>query len=168
MLLSFVPVLLYTAVTAGIKCKEFFPGTFIRTRARVPSPSPPRASIGPEPEPSIRRWTITLSLPELPREPEHPSVTRGCRAFTGTAEVNQVHTFCEFESPRLHIRINSWVLFLVHKLTCGKRESASLQHSMKLDEQWEFRILFGTKTEGTYRGGEGTTPETTACPEAGK
>ena len=24
------------------------------------------------------------------------------------------------------------------------------------------------KNEGTYRGGEGTTPETTACPEAGK
>ena len=24
------------------------------------------------------------------------------------------------------------------------------------------------KTEGTYRGGEETTPETTACPEAGK
>ena len=23
------------------------------------------------------------------------------------------------------------------------------------------------KSEGTYRGGEGTTPETTACPEAG-
>ena len=39
---------------------------------------------------------------------------------------------------------------------------------MKLDEQWECRILFGTKTEGTYRGGEGTTPETTACPQTGK
>ena len=31
--------------------------------------------------------------------------------------------FREFESPRVHdIRINSWGLFLAHKLTCGKRE----------------------------------------------
>ena len=33
--------------------------------------------------------------------------------------------FREFESPRVHTRINSWVLFFVHKLTCGKRESVS-------------------------------------------
>ena len=33
--------------------------------------------------------------------------------------------FREFESPRVHTRINSWGLFLVHKLTCGKRESVS-------------------------------------------
>ena len=33
--------------------------------------------------------------------------------------------FREFESPRVHTRINSWELFLVHKLTCGKRESVS-------------------------------------------
>ena len=39
--------------------------------------------------------------------------------------------FCEFESPRVHTRINSWGFFLVHKLTCGKGESVSLQHSMK-------------------------------------
>ena len=31
--------------------------------------------------------------------------------------------FREFESPRVHTCINSWGLFLVHKLTCGKRES---------------------------------------------
>ena len=31
--------------------------------------------------------------------------------------------FREFESPRVHTRINSWGLFLAHKLTCGKRES---------------------------------------------
>ena len=31
----------------------------------------------------------------------------------------------EFESPRAHTRINSWGLFLAHKLTCGKRESVS-------------------------------------------
>ena len=31
--------------------------------------------------------------------------------------------FREFEPPRVHTRINLWGLFLVHKLTCGKRES---------------------------------------------
>ena len=39
--------------------------------------------------------------------------------------------FREFEPPRVHTRINSWGIFLVHKLTCGKRESVSKQHSMK-------------------------------------
>ena len=33
--------------------------------------------------------------------------------------------FREFEPPRVHTRINSWGLFLVNKLTCGKRESVS-------------------------------------------
>ena len=36
-----------------------------------------------------------------------------------------VGKFREFESPRVHARINSWGLFLVHKFTCGKRESVS-------------------------------------------
>ena len=36
-----------------------------------------------------------------------------------------VGQFREFESPRVHTRINSWGLFLVHKLACGKRESVS-------------------------------------------
>ena len=42
----------------------------------------------------------------------------------------RIGQFREFESPRVHTRINSWGLFLVHKLTCGKRESMSWQHSM--------------------------------------
>ena len=33
--------------------------------------------------------------------------------------------FREFEPVRVHTRMNSWGLFLVHKLTCGKRESVS-------------------------------------------
>ena len=33
--------------------------------------------------------------------------------------------FREFESHRVHTRINSGRLFLVHELTCGKRESVS-------------------------------------------
>ena len=39
--------------------------------------------------------------------------------------------FREFEPRRVHTRTNSLRLFLVHKSTCGKRESVSLQHSMK-------------------------------------
>ena len=30
--------------------------------------------------------------------------------------------FREFDFPRVHTRMNSWGLFLGHKLTCGKRE----------------------------------------------
>ena len=33
--------------------------------------------------------------------------------------------FREFELRRVHTRIKSWGIFLVHKLTCGKRESVS-------------------------------------------
>ena len=33
--------------------------------------------------------------------------------------------FRELEPPRVHSRKNSWELFLVHKLTCGKRKSVS-------------------------------------------
>ena len=39
--------------------------------------------------------------------------------------------FREFEPRRVHTRINSMGLFLEDKLTCGKRESVSQQHSMK-------------------------------------
>ena len=39
--------------------------------------------------------------------------------------------FREFEPRRVHTRIHSLGLFLVHKLICGKRKSVSYQHSMK-------------------------------------
>ena len=39
--------------------------------------------------------------------------------------------FREFEPHRVHARINSLGLFLVHKLTCGKLESVSYQKLMK-------------------------------------
>ena len=45
--------------------------------------------------------------------------------------------FREFEPRRVHTRINSLGLFLGHKLTCGKRERVSKQHSMNNDEQWD-------------------------------
>ena len=94
MLLSFIPVL-YTAVAEGIRYHDFSPGTCIRARARVPSTSPLRSSVGPEPEPSSldSEMDDTLSLAELPRAPEHASVSLGCIAFTGTAEVYQVHMY---------------------------------------------------------------------------
>ena len=39
--------------------------------------------------------------------------------------------FREFESLRVHTRMNSWGLFLVHKSTRGKRESVSYQHNTR-------------------------------------
>ena len=36
-----------------------------------------------------------------------------------------ISQFRDFEPPRVHTRTNPWGLFLVHKLTCGKRESVS-------------------------------------------
>ena len=85
MLLSFVPVL-YTAVAAGIRYQDSPPGMCIRARARVPSPGPLRSSVGPEPEPPSldSEMDDTLSLAELPRAPEHASVSLSCIAFTGT------------------------------------------------------------------------------------
>ena len=87
----------------------FFPG-YVHTRsspspepesrARVPSPSPLRSSVGPEPEPSSldSEMDNTLSLAELPREPEHPSVSLGCRAFTGTC--SRVIPYTRFPSGK--------------------------------------------------------------------
>ena len=39
--------------------------------------------------------------------------------------------FSEFEPRRVHTRINLLGLFVVDKLTCGKRESMSQQESIK-------------------------------------
>ena len=39
--------------------------------------------------------------------------------------------FREFEPRRVHTRINSLGLFLVHKLTCGKRELATLDENRR-------------------------------------
>ena len=41
-----------------------------------------------------------------------------------------IRQFRQFESPRVYTHINSLGLFLVPKMTCGKRESVSEQHSM--------------------------------------
>ena len=46
-------------------------------------------------------------------------------AYQVILEPGIIGQFREFEPRRVHTRINSLGLFLVHKLTCGKRESAS-------------------------------------------
>ena len=78
--------------------------------------------------------------------------------------------FREFEPRRVHTRINSLGLFLVHKLTRGMRESVSLQHSMKNGRAVGLlNLMRDEKIKSRTGGGEGTTPVTTAsCPEAGK
>ena len=77
--------------------------------------------------------------------------------------------FREFQPRRVHTRtINSLGLFLVHKLTCGKRESVSSQHSMKNRRAGGLLNPTRDKIEGKNRGEEGTTTLTTACPEAVK
>ena len=43
--------------------------------------------------------------------------------------------------------------------------ASSIQLSMKIDEQWEYRVICAIKTEGSYRGEKG--PHL-ICPEAGK
>ena len=46
-------------------------------------------------------------------------------AYQVILEPGIIGQFREFEPRRVHIRINSLGLFLVDKLTCGKRESVS-------------------------------------------
>ena len=73
--------------------------------------------------------------------------------------------FREFESTRVHTRINSRGLFLVHKRTCGKRESVSKQHSMKKRRAVGLLNPMGDKkNEGKNReGGRRDDTVTTAC-----
>ena len=67
--------------------------------------------------------------------------------------------FREFESPRVHTRIK----FVG---TCSRAQidlrKARERELATLDEKSTMKI------KGKNRGGEGTTPVTTACPEAGK
>ena len=80
-----------------------------------------------------------------------------------------ISQFREFEPRRVHTRINSLGLLLVHKLTCGKRESVIKQNSMKNRRAVGLlNPMCGIKLEGENRGGDGTAPLTTACPEAGE
>ena len=76
--------------------------------------------------------------------------------------------FRKFESPRLHTRINSWGLFLCTNLLTENARAWVSNTRWKIDEQWDCWALCAIKIEGKNRGGEGTTPVTTACPQAGK
>ena len=42
-----------------------------------------------------------------------------------------IRQFRGLESPRVHCRINSWRLFLVHKLTCGKRREREIAITLR-------------------------------------
>ena len=74
----------------------------------------------------------------------------------------------EFEPPRVHTRLNSLGLFLGAQIDLRKdreRELATLDENRRAVRLLN---LFAIKIEGKNRGGEGTTPVTTACPEARK
>ena len=77
--------------------------------------------------------------------------------------------FREFEPPRVHTRMDSRGLFLMHKLTCRKRESVSEQHSMKNRRAvGSLNPMRDKKLRQEPEWGGGTTPVTTAYPGAGK
>ena len=50
------------------------------------------------------------------------SRTGGVSGYPQTWNIRQ---FGEFDTPRVHSRMNSWGLFLAHRLTRGKRERVS-------------------------------------------
>ena len=75
--------------------------------------------------------------------------------------------FGEFESSRVHTRtkynfVGTCSCAQIHSRKARKRELAAFDESRRA-----LGMLnpMRDKTEGTYRGGEGTTPVTTACPE---
>ena len=77
--------------------------------------------------------------------------------------------FREFESSRVHTRI-----IFVGTFSCARSDlrKAREREFATVDEKSTSSGIAGTyariKIEGKNRGGEGTTPVTTACPEAGK
>ena len=81
----------------------------------------PRVSVVPfSAGPQFSAVKIVLSRPRPTYICRVPPV-----AYQVILEPGVLGQFREFESPRVHARINSLGLFLVHKLTCGKRESVS-------------------------------------------
>ena len=82
-----------------------------------------------------RAWLV---LEPYSRPPRTHLGVQGCICIEPVAPVAYqvnldpgIGQFREFEPRRVHARINSLGLLFVHKLTCGKRESVSSQHSMK-------------------------------------
>ena len=76
----------------------------------------------------------------------------------------------EFEPPRVHTRKNSWGLFSCAKIDSRKAREREL--ATTLDEKSTISGIAESnareKIEGKNRGEKGTTPVTTAYPEAGK
>ena len=65
--------------------------------------------------------SVTIRLRVGPRDNNPPVAPVGYQVILEPG----IGQFREFEPRREHARINSLGLFLVHKLTCGKRESVS-------------------------------------------
>ena len=105
-LLNFVPVV-FTVKTGSTQYLKRLPGTCIRAPVQVLSPSHPRSSRGPDLGSSSVESEIddTLSLPEPCREPAHPPVSLGCKAFSGTARVYHVlaHMYHKNTSARISL-----------------------------------------------------------------
>ena len=77
--------------------------------------------------------------------------------------------FREFESPRVHSRINAWGLVLVQKFSCGKREGVSCQHSMTdRREMGLSRPYVRYNLKARTGGKKGRRCDHGFCPEAGK
>ena len=89
------------------KCDDTFLGV-IRTPNRI-SPMRPRTC----------NYNLYLILPGMAYNPPVAPVAYQVILEPGMGQ------FRELEPPRVHTRINSRGLFVVHKLTCGKRESVS-------------------------------------------
>ena len=66
---------------------------------------------------NVRTTTTTTTLSTTTTTATTTTITTTTTTTTGQ--------FRKFESRRVHTRIHSWGLFLVHKFTCGKRESVS-------------------------------------------
>ena len=89
-------------------------------------------------------------------------------AYQGILEPG-IGQFREFEPHRVHTRVNSWGLFSCAQVDLREARERELA---KLDENRRavglLNRMRAIKIEGKNRGEEGTTPVTTACPEAGK
>ena len=70
------------------------------------------------------RTPVTMSIYVLPTLYMHMMSTVAPVAYQVILEPG-IGQFRRFEPRRVHTRINSLGLFLVDKLTCGKRESVS-------------------------------------------
>ena len=85
-------------------------------------------------------------LPTSRASSKHKEESGGEKAYQVILEPG-IGQFREFEPRRVHPRTNWLGLFLVLKLTCGKRDSVSEQHPMKT------RLAVGLLSPMHYKNG---------------